>query len=170
MKPLDFFSIAPRPLDEAERQALLDALGVLDTPAEARFDSIVERAAARFGTSIAAISLIDRDRQWLKAKVGLGVTETPRAYSFCAHVPCEIDKVLVVPDARRDERFRANPLVTGAPHIRFYAGAVLAAPNGQPLGALCVIDSCPREALGPEERDALRQFAEETMQALAERR
>lgn len=162
----DFFSVAPRPCDEAARQAALDGLAILDTAVDPAFDAIVQRAAARFGTAIAAISLVDRDRQWFKAIVGLDATETPRAYSFCAHAPHERDGVLVVPDAGRDRRFQGNPLVTGAPHIRFYAGAVLVSAEGQPLGALCVIDPDPRPDLSAEEREDLRAMARDVIAAL----
>ena len=108
---------------EALRQQDLDALLVLDSEAEASFDGLVQAAATICGTPIALISLIDRDRQWFKANVGLeGVSETPRAISFCTHA-IEQHGLFVVEDASLDPRFAANPLVTDDPHIRFYAGA-----------------------------------------------
>lgn len=169
MRPT-FFSPAPRAPDEAARQAALDALGIVETAPEPCFDRIVEAAAARFGTAIAAVSLVDRDRQWFKAEVGLGASETPRAYSFCAHAPGAAGGVLVVPDATLDPRFQGNPLVTGAPHIRFYAGAVLRARNGQPLGALCVIDRAPRADFSDHDRLALGVMASAVVDALYGRR
>ncbi|UUX95736.1 GAF domain-containing protein [Aquabacterium sp. J223] len=116
---------------------------VLDTPPEERFDRIARFAADEFGVPIALVSLVDEHRQWLKARVGLDVCETARDISFCGHAVVQ-DDVLVVEDARTDARFADNPLVTGAPHIRFYAGAPLALPGGQRVGTLCLIDTRPR--------------------------
>lgn len=108
---------------EVSRQQSLDLLSVLDTAAEASFDGLVQAAAAICGTPIALISLIDHDRQWFKANVGLeGVSETPRAISFCTHA-IEQPDLFVVEDALLDPRFSSTPLVTGDPRIRFYAGA-----------------------------------------------
>lgn len=131
---------APIPADEQQRLEALRALLILDTPPEERFDRIVEFAAAEFDVPIALISLIDENRQWFKARTGLGVCETPRDISFCGHA-IHCDKVLVVPDARVDERFVDNPLVLGEPYIRFYAGAPLIMPDGQAIGTLCLIDT-----------------------------
>lgn len=131
---------APIPADEQQRLEALRALLILDTPPEERFDRIVEFAAAEFDIPIALISLIDENRQWFKARTGLGVCETPRDISFCGHA-IHCDKVLVVPDARVDERFVDNPLVLGEPYIRFYAGAPLIMPDGQAIGTLCLIDT-----------------------------
>ncbi|USI74608.1 GAF domain-containing protein [Sphingomonas morindae] len=106
--------------------------------------ALVEQAAKAFGTPMAAISVIDRHRQWFKARVGLAVSETSRDVSFCAHAIHQPGEALVVPDASEDRRFAGNPLVTGAPFIRFYAGMPLVDQSGYALGALCVLDAAPR--------------------------
>ena len=130
------------PQAEANRLERLHAIGILDTPQDQLFRSFVEQALALLpGTSIAAVSLIDANRQWFKAIVGLDVKETPRSISFCAHT-IETSGVLVVEDATRDSRFATNPLVTSRPAIRFYAGIKLM--NG--VGALCAIGQQPRRA------------------------
>lgn len=135
---------APTPENEAGRIAALYSLLLLDTPREERFDRIVEFAAREFDVPIALISLIDSERQWFKAAVGLGdVCETGRDISFCGHAIMRSD-IMVVPDALADTRFSDNPLVSGAPHIRFYAGAPLILRNGYALGTLCLIDTRPR--------------------------
>jgi len=136
---------APTPSNEAERLAALFALLLLDTPPEERFDKIVEFAAEEFEVPIALISLLDTDRQWFKAAVGLGDTcQTGRDISFCGHAIMRAE-IMVIEDALLDERFHDNPLVTGAPHIRFYAGAPLILSNGLALGTLCIIDTKPRQ-------------------------
>jgi GAF domain-containing protein len=136
---------APTPSNEAERLAALYALLLLDTPPEERFDKIVEFAAEEFDVPIALISLLDTDRQWFKAAVGLGSTcETGRDISFCGHAIMRAE-IMVVEDALLDQRFFDNPLVTGAPNIRFYAGAPLILSNGLALGTLCIIDTRPRQ-------------------------
>lgn len=135
---------APLPRNETERLAALRALLILDTPPEERFDRIVEFAAAEFDTPIALLSLVDADRQWFKARVGLDVCETSRRESFCAYA-LHSDTPLVVPDAQLDARFADNPLVTGSPGIRFYAGVPLIMQDGLVLGTLCVIDIQARE-------------------------
>jgi len=144
------------PIDDPEtaRLAELNSYGLLDTPAETQFDRIVTLARALFDTPISAISLVDRDRQWFKAREGLEDTETAREQSFCAHA-MEQGEVFVVPDASLDPRFAAFPNVTGAPHIRFYAGARLRSPAGHPLGALCVISQNPRGDFSAEDRGKL---------------
>jgi diguanylate cyclase (GGDEF)-like protein/PAS domain S-box-containing protein len=156
------------PVDEQERLAALHALGVLDTPPEAEFDALVFAAARVCDAPIALITLIDADRQWFKASVGLpGIAETPRIVSFCGYAILTAD-VFVVPDAAADQRFADNPLVTGNPDIRFYAGAPLALEGGQRIGTLCVIDRQPRE-LQPEQLVALRQLARSATLALESR-
>lgn len=136
---------AALPPDEVARLAALRALDVLDSPAEAEFDALVQAASTVCGTPISLISLVDTDRQWFKAKHGLAdATQTPRGVAFCAHAILG-DELFVVNDATADERFADNPLVTGAPDIRFYAGAPVRLSDGQRVGTLCVIDRRPRQ-------------------------
>jgi len=134
----------PRLSDEARRLAALRELGVLDTLPESAFDTITATAAQLCGVPIALISLIDAQRQWFKSGIGLpGTSETPRDVAFCDHA-IRADALMEVPDATRDPRFVDNPLVTGAPDIRFYAGAPIAMPGGERIGTVCVIDRVPR--------------------------
>lgn len=145
--------------DEAARLEALREYHILDTPAEAAFDRITRLAADLFGAPIALVSLIDTDRQWLKSVVGLEVSETPREQAFCDHT-IRSDEVMVVTDAERDDRFAQNPLVTGDPNIRFYAGAPLRLSSGLRVGSLCVIDRRPRQPLTEEERRRLEILAQ----------
>lgn len=140
----------PIPADEATRLDELHRLRVLDSSPEEGFDRIVRLASRLLGTPIALISLVDEHRQWFKAKVGLEAAETPREHAFCAHAINE-HGVFVVPDATLDPRFAQNPLVTGEPKIRFYAGAPLRTESGA-LGTLCVIDRAPRTLTADEAR------------------
>ena len=132
------------PPDENERLALLRELDLLDTPAEPVFDRVVRLASRLLEVPMAAFSLIDAERQWFKSRVGIEAGETPRADAFCAHTILQ-DEPLVVPDARHDPRFADNPLVAGAPAIRFYAGVPVRSSAGLALGALCAIDVVPRQ-------------------------
>lgn len=157
------------PPDEPARLAELKGYGVLDTPNEAEFDAIVREAAAALGVPIALISLIDENRQWFKARVGLEPQETPRSISFCTHAIRGPD-VFVVNDATADTRFSKNPLVTGDPNIRFYAGAPLRTASGRRIGTLCVIDRLARPQLTEQDIARLTLLAEKTMQALERRR
>ena len=145
---------------EADRLQALRSYEVLDTQAEGRFDRITALAAELFGVPISLVSLIDEERQWFKSRHGLDVRETPRGWAFCDHaIRGGPDTVLVVPDATADPRFATNPLVTGAPDIRFYAGATLATAQGHCLGTLCLLDTKPRPPLNAEETRRLRMLA-----------
>jgi PAS domain-containing protein len=135
----------------------LRALGLLDTDAEERFDRITRLAQTLFDVPIALITLVDSDRQWFKSSQGLEAKETSRGESFCGHAILG-KEILEVPDAAADERFRDNPLVTGTPKIRFYAGAPLAGPDGRIVGTLCLIDREPR-SLSERQKRALRELA-----------
>src|SRR6185295_4780100 len=135
---------APVPPHESERLGALQRYEVLDTEPEQRFDDLTLLASHICETPIALITLVDAERQWFKSRVGLTTTQTPRAISFCGHAILK-DDVMVVPDVSADPRFADNPLVTGEPHARFYAGAPLVSPGGQALGTLCVIDRVPRD-------------------------
>lgn len=144
-------------LDETSRLAALDRYEVLDTPAEAAFDRITNLVRRLLGVPMSAVSLIDRDRQWFKSHPGLDVSETPREVAFCNHTIRGRDP-LVVTDAGRDERFRDNPLVTGAPGIGSYAGVPLETPDGYNLGSLCAIDTKARE-FDPAQIEILKELA-----------
>lgn len=146
------------PENEIDRLATLRSLRILDTPPEERFDRYARISAKIFDMPIALISLVDRHRQWFKAAEGLETTETSRDASFCGHAILG-DGVFEVQNARRDIRFRDNPLVLQQPHVRFYAGAPLEAPNGQKLGTLCLIDRIPRK-LSADEKDILKNLAD----------
>lgn len=143
----------PVPAAEAERLRELRSHAILDTAPEAAFDEVAFLAARLCGTPIALISLVDAERQWFKARLGLDVEETPRDVAFCAHAIAG-HGMLEVPDALADARFRDNPLVTAEPKIRFYAGAPLLTTGGHALGTLCVIDRVPRR-LDEQQRAAL---------------
>lgn len=159
--------LRPANLEEQQRLSLLAEIGVLDTDPEPGFDALTRAAAALTQCPIALISLVDGDRQWFKAHVGVSERQTPRAWSFCSraiHTP----DLMEVRDAQADLRFAGNPLVVGAPFIRFYAGQPLTV-DGIRIGTLCVIDTEPR-VLGMDAREALRDMAAAASAMLAERR
>lgn len=149
-------------MSEIDRLGALESAKLLDTAAEDRFDRIVRMAAGAMNTEIALISLVDKDRQWFKAKNGLEVSETPRNQAFCHHTIKQND-VMVVLDAKLDDRFVSNPLVTGDPNISFYAGAPLITREGFALGSLCVIDSKPRTSFSTIEQQMLKDLAATVM-------
>jgi two-component system, cell cycle sensor histidine kinase and response regulator CckA len=159
---------APVPTKEAKRLKVLWQYDILDTVPEEVFDDLTELAARICEAPIALISLVDEDRQWFKSKVGVTLTETSRDISFCAHAVKQQD-LFIIPDASKDPRFAANPLVISEPKIRFYAGAPLITPDGYALGTLCVIDKVPRE-LRFEQKQALRVLARHVMTQLELRR
>jgi excisionase family DNA binding protein len=139
----------PLPGNETERLAALQALRLVDSDPEARFDRIARLAALVTDCPIALVSLLTSTRQWFKARVGLAAQETPREWAFCAHAILQ-EGTFVVEDTARDDRFRHNPLVLGDPQIRFYAGFPLRDPAGLPMGTLCVIDREPRRLRAAE--------------------
>jgi diguanylate cyclase (GGDEF)-like protein/PAS domain S-box-containing protein len=150
--------LSQQELAEEARVKALHALDVLDTPEEDRFDRFTRIATAALQVPIALVSLIDSDRQWFKSRVGLEPRETPRSMAFCSHAVA-LNDLLVVPDTHLDERFANNPLVLGAPFIRFYAGQPVHSADGQPIGTLCVIDRQPRQ-FGEAEKRLLRDLAQ----------
>jgi signal transduction histidine kinase/ActR/RegA family two-component response regulator len=160
---------ASKPADETARLEALRAYEILDTVPEEAFDELTRLAAHICETPIVLMSLVDSDRQWFKSRVGLDAESTPREESFCAHAILDQHRLLTVPDATLDPRFADNPLVTGDFHLRFYAGAPLVSPTGQPLGALCVIDRVPRE-LSAVQRDALEIIGRQIMTQMEARR
>jgi two-component sensor histidine kinase len=156
------------PWNESDRLAALRSYRVLDTPPEPEFDDLVQLAARVCQAPIALISLIDDRRQWFKAEVGFGVQETPLDRAICLSAML-LPGMTIVPDLTEDPRFVRNPLVTGEPHLRFYAGAVLRTPDGVPLGALCVLDHRPRD-LTEEQASTLTMLAGQVMSQLELRR
>ncbi len=156
------------PADEAERRKALLDYEVLDTGSEAAFDDLARLAAHILNVPIALVSLVDTDRQWFKARYGIDAPELPRDVSFCGHV-VNNDAAVVVRDSHVDARFADNPLVTGDPQIRFYAGMPLRTAEGFVLGSLCAIDHVPREPT-PEQLEMLELLARQVMRLLEKRR
>jgi GAF domain-containing protein len=157
--------VAQSPPNEEGRLEALRRFDILDTPAEKAFDDLVRLALYICETPIAAVTFIDKDRQWFKSKVGLDVPETKRDISFCVHALTLPNETLIVPDASLDARFSDNPLVTGEPKIRFYAGAPLVTEDGFVLGTLCVIDHVPKE-LSAAQKKALEVLRNQVMREL----
>jgi diguanylate cyclase (GGDEF)-like protein/PAS domain S-box-containing protein len=153
------------PADEVDRIAELHSLEILDSDREERFDRLTRLATRLLDVPIALVSLVDTDRQWFKSAIGLDTTETSREASFCAHA-INAPELFEIPDATLDERFVDNPLVTGDPGIRFYAGEPISGPGGHRLGTLCVIDRRPR-SFTDEDRQILRDLAGLVDQELA---
>ena len=150
--------LSQQELAEDQRIKALHSLGLLDTPQEDRFDRFTRLASAAFGVPVALVSLIDDKRQWFKSGVGIDYLETPRGVAICSHTVA-LDDLLVVSDTLSDERFKNFPYVCGEPGIRFYAGHPLHSLDGQPVGALCVLDTRPRD-FGVAERRMLRDLAQ----------
>lgn len=161
-------SPCPLPADETARLAALAASGLLDSGQEAVFDRLTFLAAQVTDSPMALLTLVDARRQWFKSRVGLALPETPREQSFCSHAILGEQPMLVF-DAQQDLRFAGNPLVTGAPHIRFYAGVPLLDAQGYRLGTLCVLDREPRR-LRERELRALRELAKIAMEEIRRRR
>lgn len=135
---------APIPQDEEERLGALARLNILDTPPEERFDRITKIATILFNVPISTVTLVDSRREWFKSCQGLIAKEGERAISFCGHVVLN-DEPLIIPDAKADPRFAGNPMVTGSPFIRFYAGIPLKSADGKRIGAFCIKDRIPHE-------------------------
>jgi len=154
---------------EKNRQEVLKSYSILDTLPDEDYDNLTAIASEICGTPISLISLLDNDRQWFKSHHGLEISETPIEYSFCAHAIYEPDKLFVVEDARLDDRFRDNPLVSGEPYIAFYAGIPLMSEEGSPLGTLCVIDRQPRK-LSESQKQSLEALSRQVMKLLELRR
>ena len=150
--------------NENQRLKSLEALNILDTLPESDFDQITQLASEICGTPIALISLVDKDRQWFKSKVGLNVDQTHRDVALCAHAILQPD-VFVIEDLSQDERFADNPLSTGAPNIQFYAGAPLLSPDGYPIGTVCVIDTKTR-SFSPGQVSALKTLSNQITRLL----
>jgi len=158
--------IPPLPADEPNRQKAVDRAIGKASAVRKQLQKLVDEAAKRFDTPMAALSIIDNQRQWFAATHGFNDPETPRAISFCAHAILQPGEVMVVGDATQDGRFAANPVVRFKPNVRFYAGAPVVDADGFALGALCVID---QEARLPDvDRDYLSSLAAEASRLLAQ--
>lgn len=158
----------PKPPDDTERLQALDYYDIMDSETESDYDAIVNLASKICDTPISLVTLINENRQWFKAKIGIERTETPRELAFCAFTILE-NELLEVEDTHKDERFVAHPLVDGDPNIRFYAGMPLRTPSGYNLGSLCVIDNVPRR-LSDFQRDAMKTLSEQVIRLFELRR
>jgi diguanylate cyclase (GGDEF)-like protein len=154
---------------EDRRQAVLDSYGILDTADERPYSEMIRLAAYICQTPSAMISFVDRERIWMKATFGVPDREAPRAISFCSYAIKTPDQVMMVSDASQDPRFVGNPLVTGGPKIRLYAGAPMVSPEGEALGTICVMDQAPRELSTPQ-LEALQILARQVVGQLELRR
>ena len=157
------------PANEAQRMAALVGYAILDTPPDQAFQDLVDIAAAACDTPMAMVTLIDTERQWVKAAVGMPTGECRREDSLCTHAILAPDRTMVVRDASMDARFRDNPFVLGGPAVRFYAGAPLVTPEGHALGAVCVMDVRPR-TLSPRQLGALEGLARQAVAQIELRR
>lgn len=157
--------LPPRPASETARLRALRRYGILDTPADASFDALTTLATQLFETPIALVSLVDDDRQWFKARVGMEACQTSRNDAFCAWALVE-DDILEVTDPASDPRFAHNPLVLGPPHVAYYAGAQLRTRDGHVLGTFCLMDHRARAPLTPTQRQTLRTLATAAMAEL----
>ncbi len=155
-------------IDEKARLAALHRYSILDTSPEQIYDDVAALASIICGTPMSMVTLVDADRQWFKSAVGSDLKETPRSISFCAHT-LGTARTLIVKDAQQDPRFMDNPSVTGAPGIRFYAGAPIVEPGGHVLGTVCVIDTMPH-SLTPIQVAALEALARHTLALMEMRR
>ena len=144
--------------DEFARQRAVDRYRIVDTLPEQAYDDIVQLASTLCDTPMALVTLIDRDRQWFKSRLGLDDEQTERKIAMCDHAIREPDRLMEVRDASVDPRFADFPHVTGAPHVRFYAGMPMVTPGGAAIGTVCVIDNKPRQ-LEDKQRDALAALA-----------
>lgn len=157
------------PDNEANRLKALESYELLDTLPESDYDDIVRIASLICDTPISLVTLIDKDRQYFKARKGLDVNETPREFAFCAHAINKPNELLIVPDSRQDLRFMDNPLVSNDPHVVFYAGVPLVNEDGHALGTLCVIDHKPRE-LTREQEASLKSLGKQVMNVMSLRK
>lgn len=155
--------------EETNRLDALRSYDILDTLPEQDYENITTLASEICQTPISLISLVDDERQWFKSNHGLTVRETPRAFSFCAHGILNPSEILIVTDSREDVRFAGNPLVTGDPHVIFYAGVPLVNEEGFPLGSLCVIDHTPKE-LSESQLNSLKALGKQVVNLLELRR
>jgi GAF domain-containing protein len=144
---LSIFSPPPLPANERDRQRAVEASGMLRAPHDPALHQIVVMAARLLDAPMAALSIIDRDRMWFAARIGIDPPETSRAVSFCAHAILRPYQPMVIRDATKDERFAGNPFVQDEPHVRFYVGVPVRGIHGLPIGALCVLDVHPRDDL-----------------------
>lgn len=162
-------TLYPIPHDDEKRIEVLDSFALMDTAPEREYDHIIQMASRIFDVQTVLISLVHRDRQFFKARIGLDVCQTERDVSFCTYAIME-SGVFVIPDASKDERFRSNALVTGYPNIRFYAGAPLTTSEGHALGSLCLIDPKPRETFSDRDQRVLQDLAAMVLERMELRR